>query len=327
MTSPRDDVKPALPPELPRRAFTLLELLIVVLIIALLISILLPSLSRARAQTCAVKCRANLHSIGLGLVLYSNENRDYVVPSYNLPWLPGAATNVTGGPDQPLDGWAPILDRDAVVPSRERDTNTIFYCPKTLDIEGVKTGQTGSDPDKPRGWTDWPLKFTAVGGDGMSKVAVTIPERRFTRIIRVSYWINGYNPIGSTPGDIPANDLHYTASVGLGPDTHGRFIELHKLGTRRPAQLVVVSDGIYMGRQAVTRLGDADSRIGYRHPGLTRPDFLANVAFADGHVDPILGDRFPRALNRSDTAAVVNEKKTENFCGPTVYANLEAAFP
>ena len=326
MTSPRGDLKPMLPSELPRRAFTLLELLIVVVIIATLISILLPSLSRARAQTCAVKCRANLHQIGLGLVLYSSENRDYVVPSYNLPWLPGAATNVTGGPDQPLDGWGPILDRDAVVPSRERDTNTIFYCPKTLDVEGVKTGQTASDPDKPRGWTDWPLKFTAVGGDSMTKVAVTIPDRRFTRIIRVSYWISGYNPIGSAPADIPAADLHYTASVGLGPDTHGRFIELHKLNSRRPAQFVVVADGVYMGRQAVTHLGDANSRIGYRHPGLNRPDGLANAAFADGHVDPILGNRFPRALSSGDPPDVVADKKMENLCGPTIYADPAAVF-
>ncbi len=58
-----------------RSAFTLIELLVVVAIIALLISILLPSLSRAREQAKAVKCRANLHQMGLCLTMYLDEHR------------------------------------------------------------------------------------------------------------------------------------------------------------------------------------------------------------------------------------------------------------
>lgn len=309
-----------------RGGFTLIELLVVVAIVALLMSILLPALSRAKAQAAATKCKANLHNIGLGLVAYNNENNDYNVPSYNLPDN-GGASNYTGGPDKPLDGWAPILDRDGLVPSRERNTNTIFYCPKTVDVEGMKDGQTGDAPDKPRGWVDWPLRFTSVGGDSKPKEAVLIPERGFMKIIRVSYWINAYNPIGSQPSDIAGSDLHYTASVGLGPDTSGQYIKLHRMLSRRPARFVVVSDGIYMGRQAVTRLGDTNSRIGYRHPGMGRLEGLANVAFADGHVETILGDRFPQALHRSDTGEIVAQKKLENLSGPTVYEDPEAIFP
>lgn len=309
------------------RAFTLIELLVVVAIISLLLSILLPALTRARAHVCMIKCRANLHQIGRGLVVYESENRDYVVPTYNLPPLPGATTNVTGGPQQPLDGWGPILDRDGFVPGNEKDTHTIFCCPKTVDIEGMRDGQTGTNPDKPRGWTDWPLKFTATGGDSMPKVAVTIPERGFNKTIRVSYWINGYNPIGSAPADLATLDLHYTASVGLGPDGRGQYIRPHKLDCRQPSRLIVASDGIYMGRQAVTRLGDTNSRIGYRHPSAQRPNGLANIVLADGHVDPMTWDRFPRALNSSDSPAVVAEKKLENLSGPTIYTHPELVFP
>jgi prepilin-type processing-associated H-X9-DG protein len=68
--------------------------------------------------------------------------------------------------------------------------------------------------------------------------------------------------------------------------------------------MVVVSDGVYMGRQKVTRLGDANSRIGYRHPGLNRRDGSANVAFADGHVEAIAGNRFPTALENTDGRSV-----------------------
>jgi prepilin-type processing-associated H-X9-DG protein len=220
-----------------------------------------------------------------------------------------------------------ILDHDRLVPSLQQSTNTIFYCPKTLDVEGVKDGQTGTDPDKPKGWTDWPLKFTAPGGDSMPKVAVTIPERGLTKIIRVSYWINAYNPIGSQPQDIATADLHYTASVGLGPDAKGACVPLHQMKARQPSRFIVTSDGIYMGRQAVTRMGDTNSRIGYRHPGTKPASATANVAFADGHVEPIQSDRFPRALSSGDPPDLVEEKKQENLCGPTVYTDPAKVFP
>ena len=54
--------------------FTLVELLVVIAIIALLISILLPSLSAAREQTRAVKCLANLRSMGQGIMSYAQEH-------------------------------------------------------------------------------------------------------------------------------------------------------------------------------------------------------------------------------------------------------------
>jgi prepilin-type processing-associated H-X9-DG protein len=121
--------------------------------------------------------------------------------------------------------------------------------------------------------------------------------------------------------------LHYTASVGLGPDSRGNYIGLHRTNSTVSSQLIVLSDGVYMGRQSVTRMGDTNSRIGYRHPGLNRTDGLANVAFADGHVATILGNRFPRAVSASDPPALVEQKKIENMTGPTVYADPQAAFP
>jgi prepilin-type N-terminal cleavage/methylation domain-containing protein/prepilin-type processing-associated H-X9-DG protein len=65
-----------------RRAggFTLVELLVVMGIIALLIAMLLPALSRARAQALSLKCKAQMHSIGDLLQIYSDQYRGVLFP-------------------------------------------------------------------------------------------------------------------------------------------------------------------------------------------------------------------------------------------------------
>jgi prepilin-type N-terminal cleavage/methylation domain-containing protein/prepilin-type processing-associated H-X9-DG protein len=71
-----------------RRGFTLIELLVVIAIIALLIGILLPALGAARRQGYGTKCLVNLHVLGQGLVMYTSDYGDALVPS-RLPKWPG----------------------------------------------------------------------------------------------------------------------------------------------------------------------------------------------------------------------------------------------
>ncbi len=287
------------------RAFTLIELLVVIAVIAVLVGVLLPALGQARKSSRTVACAANLRGSGQGLVLYNNDNRELVIPSYNM-------TGTNGGEGVPLDGWACILDRDGYVNAGASARSNPFYCPDTVDVAGVASGQTGDDPNNPKGWLEWPFERR-----GNANVSVLIEERGFIRNLKVAYWINADNPIGGVVSVTP--DVFYSGSVGYGPGSNGVFIRQTKLSAfQRPASLIALADGLYAGRQRDNHVGMTNSRIGYRHPG---KQGLANAAFADGHVAGLAGKEFPRALGGSN---IPDEVRAENLNGkPTVYANPE----
>jgi len=61
------------------RAFTLIELLVVISIIAVLMAILMPALARVKDQARDQACRANLKGVGLGIMMYLQDN-DFTMP-------------------------------------------------------------------------------------------------------------------------------------------------------------------------------------------------------------------------------------------------------
>lgn len=276
-----------------RRAFTLIELLVVIAIIAILLAMVLPALGKARRSSKATVCLSTQRSVGQALTLYNNDHKERVVPSYNMSGLDTT---------EPLDGWGPILDRDGYMAGARETRRGPFVCSDTFDIEGIATGNTGTNPNNPKGWVDWPFSRT-----GSANVPTTIESRGFNRILRVSYWINALNPIGGSTAVEP--DLFYTGSVGYGPGANGLTLEQTRLSAfARPAQLIATADGVYAGRHRDNKLGTPNSRIGYRHDGAGGG--ASNSVFADGHAKPVSATDFPRGPGPANDPAVVWSENT-----------------
>ncbi len=65
-----------------KRAFTLVELLVVIAIIAILAAMIFPTFARARENARRASCQSNLRQIGLGLIQYSQDYDEILVPDW-----------------------------------------------------------------------------------------------------------------------------------------------------------------------------------------------------------------------------------------------------
>jgi prepilin-type N-terminal cleavage/methylation domain-containing protein len=235
-----------------RRAFTLIEVLIVVAIIAILAALLAPALGMGRAAARRATCYSNLRQLLIASHSYSNDNRDCVVPSYNMQ-------GTTVGANNPLDGWGPILHAGGYAAGGATTAGHVSDGPDPRERAGLASAQTGTDPENPRGYMDWPAVLTLSAA-----TARPLPERGFTELVRVGYWINAENPIG-----VPrrfTNNEHFSASVGYGPNLADRILGANRQSAfREPARLIALADGIYAGNQEIPRFRQRDSRVGYRH--------------------------------------------------------------
>lgn len=68
-----------------KAGFTLIELLVVISIISLLVAMLLPALAKARQAAQSAACLSSVRQLGQGGFMYTQDNSDYLLNSFNGP--------------------------------------------------------------------------------------------------------------------------------------------------------------------------------------------------------------------------------------------------